>query len=148
MTPAGTPVLEIADLKTWFRVRGGLAKAVDGVSFSVAPGECYAVVGESGCGKSVTALSVMGLVPQPAGFVAVLQATLSNSSPGIPGALSSDPDAPVFLDRSRISLPTASEVLAGPAPASTVRDGMRTAIDAAGMVMLRGTPHTPRTGLV
>ena len=70
MTPASSPVLEIANLRTWFRVRGGLAKAVDGVSFSVAPGECYAVVGESGCGKSVTALSVMGLVPQPAGFVA------------------------------------------------------------------------------
>ncbi|MEK7477324.1 MAG: ABC transporter ATP-binding protein [Candidatus Coatesbacteria bacterium] len=76
MTAAGarvataSAVLEVENLKTWFRVRSGLSKAVDGVSFAVHPGESYALVGESGCGKSVTALSIMGLVPQPAGFVA------------------------------------------------------------------------------
>ncbi|MBN1558087.1 MAG: ABC transporter ATP-binding protein [Lentisphaerae bacterium] len=64
------PVLEIASLRTHFRTPAGLARAVDGVSFSVDPGETYALVGESGCGKSVTALSVMRLVPVPAGFIA------------------------------------------------------------------------------
>jgi len=66
----GARLLEVADLKTWFRLRTGFAKAVDGVTFSVQAGESYALVGESGCGKSVTALSIMGLVPQPAGFIA------------------------------------------------------------------------------
>jgi len=53
---------------------------------------------------------------QPAEFVAVLKATLSNNSPDIPGALSTDPNAPVFLDRSRPHLPSASEVLLAGAP--------------------------------
>ncbi len=70
MKSANAPLLEVTGLKTYFRTREGLARAVDGVSFTVAPGETYALVGESGCGKSVTALSVMGLIPAPAGFLA------------------------------------------------------------------------------
>lgn len=58
-------LLEIKDLRTSFFTHLGEVKAVDGVSFDVEEGEVVATVGESGCGKSVTALSVMGLVPEP-----------------------------------------------------------------------------------
>ncbi|MBX3412041.1 MAG: ABC transporter ATP-binding protein [Pirellulales bacterium] len=61
------PLLEIRDLKTYFRTEQGLARAVDGVSISVGRGKTVAVVGESGCGKTVTALSVLKLVPTPPG---------------------------------------------------------------------------------
>src|SRR5712692_1038049 len=61
------PILEIADLRTWFFTRDGVVRAVDGVSFHVIPGETLAIVGESGCGKSVTALSVLRLIPSPPG---------------------------------------------------------------------------------
>ena len=61
------PLLEVQGLRTWFHTDEGVAKAVDGVTYTVAKGETLGVVGESGCGKSVTALSVMQLVPQPAG---------------------------------------------------------------------------------
>jgi oligopeptide/dipeptide ABC transporter ATP-binding protein len=64
------PVLEIKNLKTYFNTPRGLARAIDGISFEVNAGETFALVGESGCGKSMTALSVMQLVPEPAGFVA------------------------------------------------------------------------------
>jgi peptide/nickel transport system ATP-binding protein len=63
------PILDIADLRTWFFTRDGVVRAVDGVSFQVYPGETLAVVGESGCGKSVTALSVLRLIPSPPGRV-------------------------------------------------------------------------------
>jgi oligopeptide/dipeptide ABC transporter ATP-binding protein len=63
------PLLEVRDLKTYFFTRRGTLKAVDGVSFSLAPGETLAVVGESGSGKSVTALSLLRLVPEPAGRI-------------------------------------------------------------------------------
>jgi peptide/nickel transport system ATP-binding protein len=63
------PILEIADLRTWFFTRDGLVRAVDGVSFHVNPGETLAIVGESGCGKSVTALSVLRLIPSPPGRI-------------------------------------------------------------------------------
>ncbi|MBV9863237.1 MAG: ABC transporter ATP-binding protein [Alphaproteobacteria bacterium] len=62
-------MLEIDDLRTWFFTRDGVIRAVDGVSFSVMPGETLAIVGESGCGKSVTALSVLRLVPSPPGRI-------------------------------------------------------------------------------
>jgi oligopeptide/dipeptide ABC transporter ATP-binding protein len=64
-----TPLLEVRDLRTHFRGDDGEFAAVDGVSFCVEPGRTLAIVGESGCGKSVTALSIMGLVPNPPGHV-------------------------------------------------------------------------------
>ena len=57
------PVLEVDDLRTEFHLRHANVKAVDGVSFSVRAGECVGLVGESGCGKSTTGLSVMKLLP-------------------------------------------------------------------------------------
>jgi oligopeptide/dipeptide ABC transporter ATP-binding protein len=60
-------LLEIEDLRVEFRTAGGAVKAVDGISYAVDEGETVAVVGESGCGKSVSALAVMGLVPCPPG---------------------------------------------------------------------------------
>ena len=65
-----TALLDVRDLRTSFRVDGGELKAVDGVSFSVEAGRTLGIVGESGCGKSVTALSIMGLVAQPPGRIA------------------------------------------------------------------------------
>ena len=59
------PLLSVRDLKTHFFTREGVVQAVDGVSFDVERGRTLGIVGESGCGKSVTALSIMGLVPQP-----------------------------------------------------------------------------------
>ena len=58
-------LLEVRDLKTHFFTRQGVVQAVDGVSFSVEKGQTLGIVGESGCGKSVTALSIMGLIPKP-----------------------------------------------------------------------------------
>src|SRR4029079_19603406 len=58
-------LLEVRDLRTYFKVREGDVRAVDGVSFEVEAGKTLSIVGESGCGKSVTALSIMGLIPKP-----------------------------------------------------------------------------------
>ncbi|HYY32287.1 MAG TPA: ABC transporter ATP-binding protein [Gaiellaceae bacterium] len=58
-------LLEVRDLKTYFYTREGVVQAVDGVSFDVEKGQTLGIVGESGCGKSVTALSIMGLIPKP-----------------------------------------------------------------------------------
>jgi peptide/nickel transport system ATP-binding protein len=63
-------LLEVRRLQTSFSVEGGEFRAVDGVSFALEPGRTLGLVGESGCGKSVTALSIMGLVPQPPGRIA------------------------------------------------------------------------------
>lgn len=59
-----TNILEVKDLKTYFNTEGGIAKAVDGLSFSLKEGSSLAIVGESGCGKSVTAMSIMRLLHQ------------------------------------------------------------------------------------
>jgi oligopeptide/dipeptide ABC transporter ATP-binding protein len=59
------PLLEIRNLKTYFFTEKGLIKAVDGISFSLDKGQTLALVGESGCGKSITALSILRLVPEP-----------------------------------------------------------------------------------
>ena len=58
-------LLEVKDLKTHFFTREGVVQAVDGVTFTVDKGQTLGIVGESGCGKSVTALSIMGLIPKP-----------------------------------------------------------------------------------
>ena len=63
-------LLEIENLQTHFRTRDGVNRAVDGISFHVNEGETLAVVGESGCGKSVTAMSILRLVPEPPAKIA------------------------------------------------------------------------------
>src|SRR5215468_9181217 len=67
-SPAGV-LLDVKDLRTQFRTSAGVVRAVDGVSWDVRAGETVALVGESGCGKSVSALSVMRLVAAPAGRI-------------------------------------------------------------------------------
>jgi peptide/nickel transport system ATP-binding protein len=66
----GERLLEICGLKTHFATDDGVVHAVDGVDLSIGPGETLGVVGESGCGKSVTALSVLKLIPMPPGKIA------------------------------------------------------------------------------
>lgn len=68
-TENGRPILKVSGLKTYFFTSEGVTKAVDGVSFEVRKGEVLGLVGESGCGKSVTALSVLRLVASPPGRI-------------------------------------------------------------------------------
>ncbi|WP_328620389.1 ABC transporter ATP-binding protein [Streptomyces sp. NBC_00354] len=68
--PEGTPLLEVRDLHVEFHTRDGVAKAVNGVSYSVNAGETLAVLGESGSGKSVTAQAIMGILDMPPGKIA------------------------------------------------------------------------------
>jgi oligopeptide/dipeptide ABC transporter ATP-binding protein len=69
VTPGtGAPLLSVDDLCVYFHAEHGVVKAVDGVSFDVGKGEVLGLVGESGCGKSVTNLAVLGLVPRPPAF--------------------------------------------------------------------------------
>ena len=62
-------LIEVKGLKTYFNTESGIVRSVDGVDFSIEPQKTLGVVGESGCGKSVTALSIMGLVPSPPGRI-------------------------------------------------------------------------------
>lgn len=64
-----TQLIRVNNLRTYFYIEMGMAKAVDGVSFSINHGETLGIVGESGCGKSVTALSIMRIVPNPPGRI-------------------------------------------------------------------------------
>ncbi len=66
----GNPLLQVRNLKTYFDVRGGVLKAVDDVSLTIESGETLGLVGESGCGKSVTAASILRLIPIPPGRIA------------------------------------------------------------------------------
>jgi oligopeptide/dipeptide ABC transporter ATP-binding protein len=68
MSSADSPLLQVSDLQTYFRTEGGTAKAVDGVSFSLFPNQTLAIVGESGCGKSVTSMSIMRLLQSPPAY--------------------------------------------------------------------------------
>ena len=63
------PLLEVENLCVEFKTRNGIARVIEGLSFAIMPGETLGLVGESGCGKSMTALSIMGLVPSPHGRV-------------------------------------------------------------------------------
>ena len=63
------PILKVEDLQTYFYTRNGIVKAVDGISFELQKGETLGIVGESGSGKSMTAWSILGLVPKPAGRI-------------------------------------------------------------------------------
>ena len=63
------PLLEVKNIKTYFHTQDGIVKAVDGVSYNVNRGETIALVGESGCGKTVSALSILRLVAEPAGKI-------------------------------------------------------------------------------
>ena len=66
---AGESLLEVRDLRTWFVTRDVERRAVDGVTLRVGRGQTLGVVGESGCGKSVTALSILRLIPVPPGRI-------------------------------------------------------------------------------
>ena len=63
-------ILRVCDLKTYFDTESGVVRAVDGVSFEVEAGRTLGIVGESGCGKSMTAYSILGLIPKPPGRIA------------------------------------------------------------------------------
>ncbi len=66
---SSTPILKISGLKTQFFLENGIVRAVDGVSFSIKPRETLCLVGESGCGKSITAMSILRLIPDPPGKI-------------------------------------------------------------------------------
>ncbi len=80
MNPTQDILLNISNLQTYFYTEDGVSKAVDGVDYYVRKGETLGVVGESGCGKSVTALSIMRLIPQPPGKIAGGEITFEGRS--------------------------------------------------------------------
>ncbi len=69
MTSLDGSILKVTNLKTWFFTRRGIVKAVEGVNFELKRGECLCLVGESGCGKTVTALSILRLIEGPSGQI-------------------------------------------------------------------------------
>jgi len=68
-TADGEKILEVKDLRTYFYTEDGEIRAVDGLNYNVKKGECIGIVGESACGKSVSALSIMRLIPYPPGVI-------------------------------------------------------------------------------
>jgi len=78
--PPVKPVLSIRDLRTYFHTVDGIAKAVDGVDYHVYPGETLGVVGESGCGKSVSALSILRLIAIPPGEIVTGEILFENQN--------------------------------------------------------------------
>ena len=102
MSNAQAPTLEVRDLNTYFFTKGGIAKAVDGVSFSVERGKVLGLVGESGSGKTVTGFSILGLVDEPGRIVSgeVLShgENLVNASPNRMRALRGANIAMIFQD--------------------------------------------------
>ena len=71
-------ILKVRDLRTWFGTQDNPARAVDGVSFDIQAGKTFALLGESGCGKSMTSLSIMRLIPEPGGRIAGGQVILGD----------------------------------------------------------------------
>ena len=67
------PILSVRGLKTWFHQDEGIVRAVDGASFDLEPGRTLGIVGESGCGKSVTARSILRIVERPGRIEAVMR---------------------------------------------------------------------------
>ena len=82
--PGDRSLLRVRHLRTCFDTEDGVVKAVDDVSFRIAPGRTFALVGESGCGKSVTAFSIMRLVPMPPGVI-TSRAFLEKAAADMPG---------------------------------------------------------------
>ena len=79
-------LLEVRDLKTYFYTGGKVVKAVDGVSYSIERGKTLGLVGESGCGKSVSALSILRLIPSPTASSQITLAVPTNT----PNTVNSD----------------------------------------------------------
>src|SRR5215212_6295093 len=90
-TPTDNRLIEVRDVKTYFFLREGTVKALDGVSFEIDRGEALGVVGESGCGKSVTAQAILGIVPEPGklleGDITFFRHNGSNGQDGRPEAV-------------------------------------------------------------
>ena len=102
MSAPPTPTLQVSDLKTHFFTKAGIVKAVDGVSFTVAPGEILGLVGESGSGKSITGFSLMGLIDPPgrivSGEIRFKGVDLVQAAPEAVRSLRGDRIAMIFQD--------------------------------------------------
>ena len=96
-------LLEVRDLRTYFKVMDGIVKAVDGVSFAIKPGETLGVVGESGCGKSVTALSIMRLHETPPTWIPTTK--IADMPPDVVAAMgNAGPSQILFRGRDMLTL--------------------------------------------
>lgn len=99
-----SPILDVRELQVEFATRAGTARAVDHVSLGIAAGQTLCIVGESGCGKSITALSIMGLVPYPGrvtgGEIRLNDADLRQMSPAELGKVRGDRVSMIFQDPS------------------------------------------------